>query len=970
MGRQQMGRKKLLMIWLSSGFIVAAYYNACGKVQFDQSSTGRLNDMQSTAGIQINNNADFTNSALVDVQLSSLQSDEVYVTNDPSCKSGGQWQPKPIHMNWTLGAVNQMTTVYAKFRNTSESLATSCISDSIVHDDQPPLVVLTSPSAFTNVTTPIVDFVASDSLSGLSQQICEWPGQTPAPCNFSTSNGNLVEGRYLVNVHAIDRAGNSSDPVTADLIVDRTPPVITLLAAPSSLGNITAIQFNFNVQDDRSGVKSVECSWENKTSFAACVAPINKTLAEGPHALNIRTVDRAGNSSETTSDFVIDATAPTVRILTGPGDYSNLKTATFTFDGSDSGKPITIFDCRLDTGTWVSNCTTPKSYSALSEMLHTFEVRGHDAAGNLSAIAQRKWFVDVTPPSIQFISQPLALSKNTTAIFKYTISDLGSGLDKSFCSLDGAAFQACPVDGMTVSNLSMGPHKFQVRAIDKASNGADSALINFTVDLKPPTVLFTATPGPVSNLSSFTYQFSATDDYGVDHVECRLDAAVYAVCDSMTTHQLKNLTDGNHKFSVRATDKAGNQGPELSYDWMVDLNAPVISYFQVPPSLVTQGSDVALGFTVTDLGSGVKTLDCKFDQALVACQSGVVVKLPAPLVGNHTFVVVATDGAGNSITDTKSFAVRTAVMKTQQVTVKANNQVDVLVIMDNSGSMKEEMAGMASRFGAFTDELKTLDWQLGIITTDMSGNAPLKDGRLIPMKNLSDTYLLSSKMTPTISQATFASTIQMPTNGSGNELGMKAAMRAFDRSLQTSVESAANKSLIRDGAGLAVVVVSDSYDNSGVKAEDVVAKVKALWPTKAFAWHSVVVPESNYTNANASAVDANDPCAKWRESVKFDGREYHRLSGLTGGIKGNECLDDYSAQLKDMGKVTADLVSSVTLDCQPLDYNLDGKIDVGDVTVTDPKGNNITAFMVQGNKLTFTNQLPIGLNKISYYCTQ
>jgi hypothetical protein len=131
-----------------------------------------------------------------------------------------------------------------------------------------------------------------------------------------------------------------------------------------------------------------------------------------------------------------------------------------------------------------------------------------------------------------------------------------------------------------------------------------------------------------------------------------------------------------------------------------------------------------------------------------------------------------------------------------------------------------------------------------------------------------------------------------------------------------------------------------------------------------------VVPESIYTNPNASRVDANDPCGKSRESVKYDGREYIRLSGLTGGVKGNECLADYGAQMKDMGKATAELVNSVTLDCQPVDQNNDGKVDMADVMVTDPNGNAITGFTVQGNKLTFTTQLPVGNNKFDYYCVQ
>ena len=76
------------------------------------------------------------------------------------------------------------------------------------------------------------------------------------------------------------------------------------------------------------------------------------------------------------------------------------------------------------------------------------------------------------------------------------------------------------------------------------------------------------------------------------------------------------------------------------------------------------------------------------------------------------------------------------------------------------------------------------------------------------------------------------------------------------------------------------------------------------------------------------------------------------------------------AQLADMGKITADLVNSVTLNCQPVDYNKDGKVDGGDVMVTTANGAPITGFTLMGTKLTFVNALPIGQNSIKYYCAQ
>jgi hypothetical protein len=177
--------------------------------------------------------------------------------------------------------------------------------------------------------------------------------------------------------------------------------------------------------------------------------------------------------------------------------------------------------------------------------------------------------------------------------------------------------------------------------------------------------------------------------------------------------------------------------------------------------------------------------------------------------------------------------------------------------------------------------------------------------------------------------------------------------------------------LFRADAGLAMVVVSDAYDNSGTRPEDVMSAVTSKWGgNKPFVFHSIVVPQSQYTDPSRTSVIAGDPCGSYRESVQYDGREYHRLSDMTGGVKGTVCSDNYSAQLANMGKVTAELVNSVTLNCQPIDYNKDGKIDGGDVQVFTAAGAAVLDFTVTGTKVTLTNGLPIGSNQVKYYCAQ
>ncbi|MGE4133992.1 MAG: hypothetical protein AB7F86_20310, partial [Bdellovibrionales bacterium] len=800
---------------------------------------------------------------------------------------------------------------------------------------------------------------------------CQWPGEVAENCQYSTSRANVAEGRYLIKVAASDRAGNVADPRVHDLIVDRTPPVITFLSSPPAVGNSGAVDYSFNVTDDRAGVKSIECAFEDKASYQNCASPVAKNFADGPHKFFVRATDLAGNSSEAEHAFVVDSLAPTVVITKSPPDYSKSPNATFEFEGKDGLDPISDFECRMDSGAFES-CSSPKLYTALSDGVHTFQVVGIDKVGNRSAPATRSWYIDTKAPEIKFILTPPALSRDVNATFKYNIVETGSGLVKSECALDGGAYGDCPSDGSSFVNLPAGDHTFQVRATDKAGNVGSSELVKFKIDLTPPAISLTAVPTPYTKNPDFQFGFLATDENGIERVECRLDAQVFVTCDTQTNHWTRGLAEGGHRFTVRAVDKAGNTSAEIYYDWSIDLTGPVIAYFQMPPAATLSSAVVTLGFSVTDNLSGVKSVSCKLDGVAIACKADELKTLPPLSTGVHSFVVVAEDNAGNVVEDIKSISVNPPVLKTQQVEVKGQNKVDILVVVDNSGSMANEQANMASRFSNFLAKIQDLDWQIGVITTDVDYDAPLKDGRILELDTMPGQYILNSSMSSAQAQEAFGQTVQLRATGSPRERGFHATMRAIDRAFDSANPvNAPNAQLLRADAATAVIVISDAYDDSGKRPEDVLAAVNSRWGGQIpFVFHSIVVPESIYTLPAGGSLNAADPCKNYRESVKFDGREYHRLSQMTGGIKGTVCSEDYGSQLSEMGRVTAELVNSVTLMCPPLDANGDGSVNTADVEVKDANGVAITAFTLEGTKLTFQNSLPLGQNSLKYYCAQ
>ena len=113
-----------------------------------------------------------------------------------------------------------------------------------------------------------------------------------------------------------------------------------------------------------------------------------------------------------------DTTPPDTIINSGPSGTVSSTSATFTFSATESGS---TFQCRLD-GAAFAACTSPKSYTNLTNASHTFEVRATDAANNLDPTpAARTWTVTERPPVAN--AQSVSLNEDTTSTVTLTGTD-------------------------------------------------------------------------------------------------------------------------------------------------------------------------------------------------------------------------------------------------------------------------------------------------------------------------------------------------------------------------------------------------------------------------------------------------------------------------------------------------------------------------------------------------------------------
>ncbi len=231
---------------------------------------------------------------------------------------------------------------------------------------------------------------------------------------------------------------------------------------------------------------------------------------------------------------------------------------------------------------------------------------------------------DVLPAGTTFVSATSG-GVNTSGTVKWVLGDLAPGASGTV-SVTVAAAQG------TYQNQAVLAFRVGVTPKTYASN-VTTTVVDRTA---PLSTITTATLNPTL-LTSATFTLSANEPATF---MCRLDAAVFAPCSSPIT--FNSLAEGSHTLRVQATDTAGNvELTPVSFTWVVDLTAPVIT-FTSRPSANTNATSAAIAFTVT----GATSVQCRLNSgAFAACTSPV--NLTSLADGNYQFDVRATDAAGN-----------------------------------------------------------------------------------------------------------------------------------------------------------------------------------------------------------------------------------------------------------------------------------------------------------------------------------
>jgi hypothetical protein len=261
--------------------------------------------------------------------------------------------------------------------------------------------IVTGPANPTNQTT--VDLVAG-SLDGSSTLQCRLDSALPADwatCPTPLHWSGLFAGNHTIDLRAADAAGNQSTVVSVSWQIDLTKPAPAQFSGgPAAFSSDRLPGFDFFLTD--SSASGFLCSLD-AAPYVACdidtvPLPPSPGLAEGPHVLQVESVDAASNASAPVSwSWTVDLTAPAAASFTATPAASTTETTARLVFSVETGA---VLKCSVDGGP-LGQCSSPYTLTGLALGAHSFAVTATDAAGNLGPASSYSWTVTapvVSPP--------------------------------------------------------------------------------------------------------------------------------------------------------------------------------------------------------------------------------------------------------------------------------------------------------------------------------------------------------------------------------------------------------------------------------------------------------------------------------------------------------------------------------------------------------------------------------------------
>ena len=334
----------------------------------------------------------------------------------------------------------------------------------------------------------------------------------------------------------------------------------------------------------------------------------------------------ASGTSSPVSVTVTNLSQPTLDST--PADPSANTAPSFSFSGGGG----TGYECKLDAGSF-AGCTSPTSYSGLSNGSHTFTVRSVLGAST-GPDRTYSWTVDTSAPAVT--SKPPASptwSNNGSFAFSHTRAAYTFK-----CKLDSGSFTTCTSPKDYAAAIADGSHTFSVEAVDADGVGTQSTSpYTWLLDTAKPQTTASGTDNNWHK-TAVTVGLSASDPgysanpqtgSGVSQLHYKIDNGTQqniagsngvAGTSFVISAPSDGSNDGDHTITYWSTDVAGNDEAQGTVHVKIDTQGPVHnlsltkgasgggSYLDTASSKVYYDGGTAGSFTLsdalTDAGSG------------------------------------------------------------------------------------------------------------------------------------------------------------------------------------------------------------------------------------------------------------------------------------------------------------------------------------------------------------------------------
>ncbi|WP_156027519.1 Ig-like domain-containing protein [Mycetocola saprophilus] len=587
--------------------------------------------------------------------------------------ANGTWSCEPT-MALTEGSHTLTPIARDAAGNTAPGTAVT-----ITVDLTPPAApVITSPAdgALLNTDTPTISGTGENGstveIRGANNEVlCSAVVTAGAwSCQISPALG---QGDHVLTPVAVDPAGNTAAGTAITITVDTVAPEVPVITAPqdgtitnNATPTVSGTGENGSTVEVRDGAGTVLCTTTVAAGIWSCT--LDEPLTEGDHPLLPVARDAAGNEATGIAvTITIDLTPPAAPVITAPltGTATNVTTPVFTGTG-ENGSTVQIraadgtalCSSLVENGMWT--CTIAP---ALDEGMHILSAVAVDTAGNETAGTIVALTIDITPPTVPAITDPVSgtITNDTTP----TLS--GSGESGSTVEIHNSAGEVLCSAVVSAGSwtcelttaLAEGDHVLTPVAKDAAGNETSGLPVTITVDVTPPAVPVITSPVDGFVTNDPTPTLSGTGETG-STVEIH-NAAGDVLCSAVVTagawtcDLTAALTEGDHVLTPVAKDAAGNETSGTAITITVDVTPPTVPVITSPvDGFVTNDTTPTLSGT-GETGSIVEIRNAA-DQVLcsVTVTAGAWTCDLAPALGdgNHVLTPVAKDAAGNETAGT------------------------------------------------------------------------------------------------------------------------------------------------------------------------------------------------------------------------------------------------------------------------------------------------------------------------------